>query len=136
MADAVTTIITRQDDQRYQIHLTNASDGTGESAVAKATPSGLLIPVAGSPGTTAAPVSVDIESVRWSIQGFTSVKLAWNHTAPDTAMLLTGSGYEDFEPGLLKDPRSAGGTGALQLTTAGATATSTYDITLVLVKRP
>lgn len=134
MADAVTTLVTRQDDQRYQVHLTNASDGTGEAAVAKVTPSGLLI--VSTPGVFVAPVSVDIESIRWNIQGFTSVRLAWNHTVPDVAMLLSASGYDDFAPGMLRDPRSAGGTGALQFTTSGATATATYDITIVLVKRP
>lgn len=134
MADTVSVRVTRQDDQRYQVHLTNASDGTGEAAVAKATPSALLIP--STPGVFVAPVSVDIESIRWAMQGFSSVKLAWNHTAPDVAMLLSGSGYDDYQPGALKDPRSAGGTGALELTTSGATATATYDITIVLVKKP
>jgi hypothetical protein len=32
----------------------------------------------------------------------------------------------------LSDPASAGGTGNILLTTAGASATATYDITLVL----
>jgi hypothetical protein len=62
------------------------------------------------------------------------------------AMVLTGSGFEDFSddgPAVMKDtrrdgvkadPRSSGGTGDLLLTTNGAVNGGTYDITLAVRK--
>ena len=144
MADAVTARLLSDTAKQTIVHLTCVSDGTGESAVVKVDKSAL---VPASPvGTTAATeaVSLEIGAVRWAIQGFTSVKLAWDHTTDDVALVLSGSGYEDFVgPGmergdavipLLTDPRSAGGAGDIVLTSVGASATATYDITLWLRK--
>lgn len=137
MADAVTTNVVSDSDTRYAVHLTNISDGTGESAVVKVDKSALTAEDA------AEPASLDIEEVRWNIQGFTSVRLLWDHTTDDVALVLTGNGYEDFrgQPSNvakkgLADPRSAGGTGDILLTTAGAVSGATYDITLRLRKSP
>lgn len=141
MADAVTARVIEDTRTHYVVHLTNISDGTGEAAVVKADKS--AIAVAADKGEAA---SLDIEQVRWSIQGFTSVRLLWDHTTDDVAMVLAGSGYEDFR-GLdggvkgkmqtsgLKDPRSAGGTGDLLVTTNGGASGATYDITVWLVKK-
>ena len=138
MADAVTTRTVGETAAQLVVHLTNISDGTGESAVVKVDKSTFFAPDA------AEPAALDIESVRWNVQGFTSVRLLWDHTADDTGLVLSGSGYDDFRgedmervPGLcaLKDPRSAGGTGDIILTTAGAVSGATYDITLVLRKQ-
>lgn len=135
MADAVTSIVLSNGQVYYGIHLTNISDGTGESAVVKVDKSTLLA----SDG--AEPASLDIVSARWAIQGFTSVRILWDHTTDDTALALSGSGYDDFTgfdadstPKGLADPRSSGGTGDILLTTAGAAANATYDITLWLKK--
>jgi hypothetical protein len=132
MADTVTTNIvfggasTRL--RKYIVHLTCISDGTGESAVAKVTKANLL-DVNGN-----APTNLKISSIRWNTQGFTYIKLAWDHTAPDTAMVLNYNGYDNFESfGFLRDPASAGGTGNLTLTSVGAVNTASYDITLELV---
>lgn len=137
MADAVTTNVVSDSDARYAVHLTNISDGTGESAVIKVDKSTLLAE------DGAEPASLDIEEVRWNIQGFTSVRLLWDHTTDDVALVLTGNGYEDFrgQPDNaakkgLADPRSSGGTGDILLTTAGAVSGATYDITLRLRKSP
>lgn len=135
MADAVTSNVLSNGRDYYAIHLTNISDGTGESAVVKVDKSALLA----SDG--AEPASLDIVSARWSIQGFTSVRILWDHTTDDTALVLSGNGYDDFSgfdpdatPKGLADPRSAGATGDILLTTAGAVANATYDITLWLKK--
>lgn len=137
MSDAVTTTVLSNGPDRYAVHLTNISDGSGESAVAKVDKSGLTAEDGGEP------VSLDIEQVRWCIQGFTSVRLLWDHTTDDTALVLSGSGYEDFRGDSflrsqmgLADPRSAGDTGDILLTTAGAVSGATYDITLWLRKSP
>jgi hypothetical protein len=134
MADAVTARAIVNTPHLYAVHLTNVSDGTGEAAVAKIDKSALVA----SDG--AEPASLDIVACRWAIQGFSSVRLLWDHTTDDTAMVLTGSGFENFETdkgdiradavARLCDPRSAGDTGDILLTTAGAVSGASYDITL------
>ena len=140
MADAVTKVVMADSATHYIIHLTNIGDGTGESAVVKADKSAIA---AATDGAEAA--SLDIEQVRWAIQGFTSVRILWDHTTDDVGLVLTGSGYDDFRgevgmrgynTGALKDPRSSGGTGDILLTTNGGSSGATYDITLVLRKAP
>ena len=129
MADTVDVDVVHNDKQTYVVHLTNVSDATGESNVTKIDRSALL----NTNGV--APIGIDILSVRWAIQGMAYVKLSWDHSTDDIAMLLTGSGYESFEEfSGLKDPRSSAVTGAsgdLLLTTSGATSGGTYDITIV-----
>lgn len=137
MADAVTTNVISDSDTHYIVHLTNVSDATGESAVVKVDKSGLLATDGAEPN------SLDIETVRWNIQGFTSVRILWDHTTDDLGLVLSGSGYDDFRgDGAarafkgLADPRSSGGTGDILLTTAGAVSGASYDITLRLRKTP
>lgn len=128
MADAVTTNVLRSGGKRYVIHMTSISDGTGETAVVKVNLSTLLT-VDYPPQV---PTYSTIDYVQWGIQGFTSVRLLWDHTTDDVAVLMpAGWGVVDFFPvGGLVDPRSAGGTGNILLTSAGAAAGATYDITL------
>lgn len=139
MADAVTSNVVAETATHYVVHLTCISDGTGETGVVKADKSAIAVASDGAEAN-----SLDIEQVRWAVQGFTSVRLLWDHTTDDVAMCLTGSGYEDFRgmgavnglqnlPGL-KDPRSTGGTGDILLTSVGAISGATYDITLILRK--
>lgn len=143
MADAVTKRVLLDDKNHYVIHMTNISDGTNESAVVKADKSAIGV---ASDGAEAA--SLDIEQVRWNMQGFTSVRILWDHDTDDVALALAGSGYDDFR-GItgsadrlssrtqgLKDPRTTGGTGDILLTTVGGASGSTYDITLWLKKNP
>jgi len=133
MPDAVATHVITNTAGYYAVHLVNVSDATGESAVVKVDKSTL----------TAAdglePNSLDLCVARWNVQGFTSVKLYWDHTADDLMMAMSGSGFEDFLssgpspekiPDGILDPRTAGGTGDILLTTAGAASGATYDITL------
>jgi hypothetical protein len=135
MADAVTTRTLLDDKQQTIVHLTNISDGTGEAAVVKIDKAAVIAAMDGS-----AADALEIVFVRWCIQGFSSVRILTDHTADDVQLVLSGNGFEDFnEGGLvvnqgstegLKDPRSAGGTGNILLTTAGAVSGATYDITL------
>jgi hypothetical protein len=137
MADAVTTNVISESPTHYLVHLTNISDGTGESAVTKVDKSTLVA----SDGSE--PASLDIEEVQWSIGGFSSVRILWDHTTDDVGLALSGSGYKNFmgvnenrAPKGLADPRSSGDTGDIKLTTAGAISGATYDITLLLRKTP
>jgi len=142
MGNVVTSQVLQNDKRAYKLHLTCISDGTNETNVVKVDKSTLQSISGGAPSR------LDIASVRWNIQGMGYVKLAWDHTTPDTALVLSGNGYDSFSgdgfpeaggvsgnspsQGLLKDPQSAGGTGNLLLTTFGATGNSSYDITLNL----
>lgn len=136
MADTVTSIVVLDDATHHIVHLTCLSDGTGESNVVKVDKSALAVARDGAEAG-----SLDIETVRWNVQGFTHVLLEWDHDTDDTALRLAGSGYEDFREGStnvlnpsLKDPRSTGGAGDILLSTSGAVSGATYDITLRLRK--
>lgn len=137
MADTVLTTVVGNTPTHYVVHLLNISDGTGESAVSKTTKSALLSTLG------IAPVALDIEKVRWNIQGMASVRILWDHTTDDRALVLSGSGFDDFRGddtdtnfvGGLRDPVSAGGTGDILVTTDGAVSGGSYDITLWLRKR-
>jgi hypothetical protein len=128
MADTVDTLVTFAGRRRRVVRLTNISDGTGESVVAKVTKSALTGP------NGSAPSKIVVEEIQYSVQGFTSVRLFWDHTVDDEiAMLGSGYGYLNHsKDGGLTDPGSAGGPGDIILTTAGAVSGATYDITLVL----
>lgn len=148
MADAVTARTIVDTPDIFVVHLTCISDGTGEAAVIKADKSALVfcqgIVTAGVRAAPAEAASLDIEGVQWNIQGFTSVRILWDHTTDDVALVLAGTGSSDLigpgnargaiTLGKLADPRSAGATGDILLTSIGATATATYDITLWLRK--
>ena len=128
MADTVTSTVLESSPRNYVLRLTCISDGTGESAVAKVTKANLVTMDGQIPSV------IKIKSCRWNIQGFSYVKLAFDHTAPDTVLVLSGNGYDDWtESAFIKDPASAGGTGNLTLSSVGAVSGATYDITLVLV---
>lgn len=136
MSDAVTSRVISDSADEYLIHLTNISDGTGESAVIKADISTLLAT------DGAAPDALDILECRWAIQGFTSVRILWGTTSAVVALVLTGSGYDDFRGDAfnrasngLTDPRTATGERDILLTTNGGSSGATYDITLRLRKR-
>ena len=129
MADTVDTIVQFSGQRRYNVRLTNVSDGTGESAVVKVDKSTLTNALGVEPS------ALNLESVQWSIQGFTSVRLFWDHNTDDEMEVLsTGQGYRSYaEHGALNDPKSAGGTGDVLLTTANNVSGATYDIQLNLL---
>lgn len=127
MADVVDSLVLFSGKNRYSVRLTNISDGTGESAVAKIDKSTLTGPDGTEPG------KIVIEQLSWAIQGFASVRLHWDHTTDDEIAVLAGVGYNDYRPvGGMVDPASAGGTGDVVLTTNGGGSGSTYDILLVV----
>ena len=122
MADTVTTNVIFSGTLRHVVQLLNESDGTGETNVTK-------VDISSLPGS---PVKVSIQEVEWDVQKIDAIKIAFDATADDTALLLpTGTGYKDFRSvGGLVDPQSAGSTGDIKLTTIGATSGGTYDIIL------
>jgi len=123
MADAVTSQVLVSNKTKYVGAFTNISDGTGESDVTKVDISGLI----------GAPTKVKINEVWFAIFGM-SVEITTDHTADDTVLTLTGTGYFNFAIpfGGIVDPASAGGTGDVLFTTIGHAANDTYSIILGL----
>ena len=127
MADTVDTKVLYNGKRRYIVQLTNISDGTGESGVTKVDISTIT-----TPGFT--PTYSTIDMIDYSIQGFTSVRLHWDHTTDDEiAVLPAGSGTLYYQSvGGNVDPRTAGDTGDVKLTTAGSASGNTYNIVLYM----
>lgn len=126
MADTVTTDTIFAGAYRRATHITNKSDGTGETGVVKIDISAFTT----SDGATATYSAIDF--IEYSVWGFNDVLLAWDHTADDVIARLAGQGTMDWSVyGGNVDPQSAGGTGDVVLTTSGgAASTSGYDITI------
>jgi len=126
MTDVVNTITTfSSSGTRHKLQITNESDGTGESAVSKLDISGLVL----GDGTTV-PSSVSLLSVQYQVTGFNYVTLYWDHTTDDEMVVLSGNGFFDYEGDALVDPKSAGDTGDVLLTTDGAIDGASYNIIL------
>lgn len=124
MADTVTSEYVFDGQKRKLLHLTNISDGTGESDVVKIDASAITF----KNGQT--PTYMTVDRIEYNIQGFDYVKLEFDATTDDElAVLPAGMGVLDFYPfGGKTDPKTAGATGDVLLTTGGAAAGATYDI--------
>ena len=140
MPDSVTVNVLTPTMSRQTVvgvHMTNVSDSTGESAVKKIDIATLLNTAGVKPD------GLRFTSCRWAMQGFTSVTLLWDRTAANiTVARLSGNGFDDLRgfsisPNFTKltgdiDPSegNADGKGSILLTSVGAVAGATYDITL------
>ena len=143
MADTVASYVIADTQTAYAIKLVCVSDGTGETNVVKVDKSTLTM----LNGSNAAvePAALDVQCLRWNVQGFTSVRLSWDHGTDDLFATMSGSGFDDtvsggpVSEGLgtrgLRDPKTADGTGDILLTSAGAASGATYDITIWFRKR-
>lgn len=127
MTDTVNTQVVRN-GREYVVTLTNESDGTGESAVAKVDLSTLT-------NYGAVPTYSTIYEIEYQVSGFNYVVLEWNHTTPDEIAVLKGSGLLTWPEGLT-DPKSAGGTGDIQLSTDGGFDGASYTITIRMKLKP
>ena len=129
MADAVTSQTIIDGRRRAVMKFTNISDGTGEAAVSKVTPSAL-----GSHPDLGACTGVKIRAIRYEVAGM-KVNILWDATADVSAIILTGYGLHDFSSvGGIPNNAGAGKTGIIQFSTIGAAANATYTIELDLVK--
>ena len=127
MADAVDIEVVHWSNpgRRYVVHLTNKSDGTGETNVTKIDVSTLT----NAFGNTATKLTVD--RIEYSVWGIDYVELKFDADTDDVLALLKGQGVIDWSlEGGYTDPQSTGATGDLLLTTSGATSGGGYDITL------
>lgn len=127
MVDTVNTQVVFDGQRRYVVHLTNESDGTGESAVTKVDISTLT----NGAGDTATYSTVDL--IEYSVWGFNYVALEWNATTNDEIAVLFGQSVNDWVAhGGKTDPQSSGSTGDIVLTTDGGADGSGYDISIHL----
>ena len=136
MADAVTSQTLSDGDRIAVVKLTNISDGTGESSVAKVDISGFATNMHGE-----TPARATIEQIWYDIGGM-RVALEWNATSNVVAAVLGGSaaagnvnGHMDFRSfGGIKNNAGGGINGDIDLTTHGHTAHDHYTVVLQLRK--
>ena len=127
MADEVATNVIYNGRRRYAARFTNLCDGTGEAAVKKIDISTLIAPGGGAPSKSV------VEWIEYDVQGFTYIRLDFDHTTPDEIAFLSGQGLLDWTAyGGQVDPASSGGTGDILLTTAGNVSGDSYTITIGL----
>lgn len=124
MADTVSVKAVFDGLRRHVVHLTNESDGTGESAVIKVNLSELV-----SHGGAAAYSTVD--QIEYDVQGFNYVVLEWDHPTNEKIAVLSGSGFINWrEDGGKTDPQDSRDTGDIVLTTDGDIDGASYNITI------
>jgi len=131
MADAVTSQTIQDGERKAVLKFTNASDGSGESAVKKVDVSALAANSAGDTCT-----GVAINKIWWQCTGM-SVKIEFDATSNVLAIGLSedSNGYHDYSD-FSGIPNNAGSgvTGDLDFTTVGAGSGDTYMIVLELIK--
>ena len=131
MADAVTSQTIQDGERKAVLKFTNASDGSGESAVKKVDVSALATNSAGDTCT-----GVAINKIWWQCTGM-SVKIEFDATSNVLAIGLSedSNGYHDYS-NFSGIPNNAGSgvTGDLDFTTVGASSGDTYMIVLELIK--
>ena len=131
MADTVTSQTIQDGDKIAVLKFTNASDGTGESAVKKVDVSALSSNSLGQSCT-----SVSIARIYWACVGM-RVNIEFDASTNVLAIPLpadsTGDEYYDLFSGI---PNNAGSgkTGDIDFTTVGHSDGDAYSIILVLTK--
>lgn len=128
MAATVSSItLTPQDNRYVAVHRTNIYVDTAETAAVLVDKSTLTL-------NGAEPGRLVVEKIDYNIQGYTYIKLFFDHDTDITVALLSGKGTLDLAGlGGLTDT-GTGGTGDICIATVGTTATNTYDITIVARK--
>lgn len=134
-APVTTTKILNQTDRDATILLTClASDGTQETSALKVDASTLSGAVVGVPNI------VDIEDISWNISPGVAVRLIWDLTSDETAIILCGTGtlkVKGNEKFTIPNPQTGGPTGVtgdILLSTTGLASGSSYYIFLHLLK--
>lgn len=129
MADVTTTRLLFDGLRRKILHMTNVSDGSGETLVTKFN---LANTTVDQPPVV--PNRFVVDMIDFAIQGFSSVQLFWDRT-PDVTIAILPAGFATLDWNAIggnADPALTAGTGNLLLSTIGASATATYEITMYL----
>ena len=131
MADAVTSQTIQDGERKAVLKFTNASDGTGESAVKKVDVSALTANHLGQACT-----SVQINKIWWQCTGL-SVKIDFDASTNVLAIGLSenSNGHHDYSSfSGIPNNAGSGKTGDLDFTTVGASSGDSYMIILELIK--
>ena len=131
MADVVTSQTIQDGSRKAVLKFTNASDGTGESAVTKVDVSALSSNAAGESCS-----SVQINKIWWQCTGM-SVKIDFDATTNVLAIGLSedSNGYHDYSDfSGIPNNAGSGKTGDIAFTTVGHSSGDTYMIILELIK--
>lgn len=123
MADTVTSKVVFSGRRKYVIHLTNTSDGTGESNVLKIDKSTLVGPEGKEPS------KLVIEKIEYDVSSM-RVLLTWDQTSDETIAVLQGHGCLDWRKSGRLVGANTGGAGDVLLTTANQSSGDGYDITI------
>lgn len=129
MTDTVTIKPLFEGFRPLVIHLTNLSDGTGESSVRKV----IKLDYLGPNGKV--PSKLVVEKIVYDVASM-RVQLKWDTAPAETIAVLQGFGTLDFKQigtGLIGS--NEGGTGDILLTTTNQASGDGYDITLYLRKK-
>jgi len=133
MADAITSQTIEDGGKNLIVKITNISDGTGESDVAKIDVSALNA----NPTTGVACSRVSIQRIWFSNVGM-GFKLLWN-ASTNTICWDLNSDYSDdvdfsYMGGLQNTAAASGKTGDIKLTTTGHASGDSYVIVLTVIK--
>lgn len=127
MADTVTNRVLFKGGRRVIVHLTNESDGSGESLVKKINLNDLAMHDGNKP------VSLSLVKAHGSVTGMNHVTLYWQRNPANIPMVVIPGGGQfnyEFEGGMHDPNRELGGSGDILLSTDAALGGSAYDITL------
>lgn len=129
MADAVTTTILEDGPRNVVVHITNVSDGTGESAVTKLTLANL----------SGAPAKLRLMKIYFATRTM-GVDVLMAATSNQFLFHCPASFAEEFDFGCCgglqaPDPTATGFTGDIKVTTIGHAAGARYAITLMFKKQ-
>ncbi len=125
MPDDPTSTIIQDGPRNHVVHLTNVSDGTGETLVTKVDASGL----------SGSPTRLSIQQIWYTTSGM-AVDLFFVGSADTLALSLPENQTDHFDYRSISglQPTGASPTGDIKLTTRGHTNLDTYAITLSLKK--
>jgi len=131
MVDTVSTDVLMDGNNIHIVRLTGVSDSTGETNVVKVDLSTLT-----GPDNGVATGSLRVDLIEYDVQGYSHINLEWDGTTDTNLARLSGQGMKVYQTpyGGLQDD-STGGTGDILLTSVGAAANASYDITLHLRKK-
>jgi len=126
MADTVKSAVTTDGPRNYIVTLTNESDGTGESKVAKIDVSTLAPPCE----------TVRIDRIVFSTHGM-AASLYWDATADELIATLPADTADDliFGDAGLQNPKPTGWTGDILVSTHDHTAGDSYAIQVQCTKQ-
>lgn len=125
MANTTDTLVRQSDGTFYVARFSCLGDGTPADQTAAV----LVDKSTLTAGNGKEPVALDLVKIKAVAFGITSVRLHWDHTTDDEIVSFgSGAAFEFEDMAGLRDPRTAGDTGDVLVTTLGMAASGGYII--------